>query len=121
MRHEEKLRKEAERLIKTGRMPTLQELSAAVLEARMKYANKIRRARRDKLKDDTMTCPREGQHCKRLTGTERMRFNSREEAEQFERDSQNIFYHGDVAHLCDHCGYWHLSHPEWLLQERYVQ
>jgi len=43
---EELMRREAERLIKAGKMPTLQELSAAVLEARKIYANKIRGARR---------------------------------------------------------------------------
>ena len=44
---ERELRVEAERLIKTGRMPTLTALCAAVLEARGKYANQIRRARRE--------------------------------------------------------------------------
>jgi hypothetical protein len=44
---EQKLRKEAERLIKTGKMPSLEQLCEAVLETRMTYANKIRRARRE--------------------------------------------------------------------------
>jgi hypothetical protein len=44
---EEELRREAERLIETGKMLTLQELSAAVLEARKRHANQIRRARRE--------------------------------------------------------------------------
>jgi len=35
------------RLIREGKMPTLQQLTAAVLEARRKYANQIRRARRE--------------------------------------------------------------------------
>jgi hypothetical protein len=44
---EEQMRKEAQRLIDVGKMPTLQALSAAVLEARKLYANQIRRARRE--------------------------------------------------------------------------
>ena len=44
---EQKLRKEAERLIRTGKMPSLEKLCEAVLETRMIYANKIRRARRE--------------------------------------------------------------------------
>jgi hypothetical protein len=48
---EEQMRREVERLIKTGKMPTLEELSAAVLEARKKYASKIRRARRENRED----------------------------------------------------------------------
>lgn len=44
---ERALQREAERLIKSGKMPTLDELCAAVLEARTKYANQIRRARRE--------------------------------------------------------------------------
>lgn len=45
--NEKELRREAERLIKAGKMPSLEELCAAVLEARKKYANQIRRARRE--------------------------------------------------------------------------
>lgn len=47
--NEAELKREAERLLRTGRMPTLEleELCAAVLEARKKYANQIRRARRE--------------------------------------------------------------------------
>ena len=41
------LQQEAERLIKAGKMPSLRELSAAVLEVRVKYAKLIRRARRE--------------------------------------------------------------------------
>jgi hypothetical protein len=48
---EEQMRREVKRLIKTGKMPTLEELSAAVLEARKKYANKIRRARGENRED----------------------------------------------------------------------
>jgi hypothetical protein len=44
---EQQLRKEAERLIKTGKMPSLEKLCGAVLEARKKYAVRIRRARRE--------------------------------------------------------------------------
>ena len=45
--NEQQLRKEVERLIKTGKMPSLEKLCEAVLEARMKYTVKIRRARRE--------------------------------------------------------------------------
>jgi hypothetical protein len=41
------LEAEAARLIATGKMPSLEELCAAVLETRKKYASKIRRARRE--------------------------------------------------------------------------
>jgi len=44
---QKQLQQEAERLVREGRMPSLQELCAAVLEARKEYANKIRRARRE--------------------------------------------------------------------------
>lgn len=44
---EEQMRREVERLIKRGKMPTLEELCAAVLEARKKYTLKIRRAQRE--------------------------------------------------------------------------
>ena len=45
------MRREVERLIRTCKMPTLEELSAAVLEARKKYENKIRRACRENQED----------------------------------------------------------------------
>ena len=41
------LRAEAERLLRERRMPTIEEFTAAVLEARQKYSTKIRRARRE--------------------------------------------------------------------------
>ena len=44
---EQQLRKRAEKLIREGKMPTLSELTAAILETRKVYANKIRRARRE--------------------------------------------------------------------------
>ena len=44
---QERLQREAEHLIKSGKMPSLEELCAVVLEARKKYANQIRRARRE--------------------------------------------------------------------------
>lgn len=44
---EHELRAEAERLVRSGKMPSLAELSQAVLESRKKYAVKIRRARRE--------------------------------------------------------------------------
>ena len=59
-------------------------------------------------------------HCKRIDGTLRAWFHTRAEAEAFEADPANVSYHGDVAHLCQHCGYWHLSRPEWLVAERWT-
>ena len=53
-------------------------------------------------------------HCKRSTGTERAWFRTREEAEAFANDPANPAYHGDVAHLCSKCCFYHLSKPEWL-------
>jgi len=44
---EQALRRRLKKLVKAGKLPSLEELSAAVLESRKKYANKIRRARRD--------------------------------------------------------------------------
>ena len=44
---EEQLKREADRLIAAGKMPSLEELSAVVLKMRQKYAVKIRRARRE--------------------------------------------------------------------------
>lgn len=41
---ERALQGETERLIKTGKMPTLEEVCAAVLETRRGYASQIRRA-----------------------------------------------------------------------------
>jgi hypothetical protein len=43
----DELRAEAERLLREGRMPSLEELSRAVLAARRGYSTKIRRARRE--------------------------------------------------------------------------
>ena len=43
----DQLRAEAERLLRDGNMPSLEEVAAAALAARMKYATKIRRARRE--------------------------------------------------------------------------
>jgi hypothetical protein len=44
---EEEMRRKAERLSTTGKMPSLEQLCEAVLEARKTYTNKIRRARRE--------------------------------------------------------------------------
>lgn len=44
------LRTEAERLLLDGEMPSLSELSQAVLESRKIYAIEIRRARREALR-----------------------------------------------------------------------
>ena len=41
------MKREAERLIHEGKMPTLEQLCAAVIEARKRYAVKIRSARRE--------------------------------------------------------------------------
>jgi hypothetical protein len=43
----EALQRRLKKLVKAGKLPSLEELSAAVLESRKKYANKIRRARRE--------------------------------------------------------------------------
>jgi hypothetical protein len=43
---EEQLKREAERLIATGKMPSIEKLASVVLKMRRKYANQIRRARR---------------------------------------------------------------------------
>jgi len=44
---ERKLQQEAERLIREGKMPSLEDLSKAVLEARKVYRLRILRARRE--------------------------------------------------------------------------
>lgn len=44
---QKRLQRESERLVKVGKMPSLEEVCAAVLEARKKYANQIRRAHKD--------------------------------------------------------------------------
>ena len=44
---EEQLKREADRLIANGKMPSLEKLSAVVLKMRPKYAITIRRARRE--------------------------------------------------------------------------
>ena len=62
----------------------------------------------------------ENPHCRRLDGTLRAWFLSQKEAEAFEADPAHPSYHGDVAHLCQHCGYWHLSRPQWLEAERWT-
>jgi hypothetical protein len=54
------------------------------------------------------------EHCKRSTGTERKWFFTLEEAEAFRNDLVNTAYHGDLAHLCPRCGFFHLSKLEWL-------
>jgi hypothetical protein len=44
---EQQMKREVEKLIREGRMPTLEQLCQAVLEARKKYSVAIRRARRE--------------------------------------------------------------------------
>jgi hypothetical protein len=58
-----------------------------------------------------------GNHCGRPNGLYRAWFDSREEAEAFERDPANVHYHGDVAHHCAKCGFWHVSRINWLFPE----
>jgi hypothetical protein len=53
-------------------------------------------------------------HCLRRNGTERAWFLRREEAEHFAASPANPAYHGDIAHQCAKCGFYHLSRPEWL-------
>jgi len=55
-----------------------------------------------------------GEPCKRSTGSYRAHFQTRDEAERFGRNPQNPAYHGDIAHKCRSCGWWHVSRPEWL-------
>ena len=56
--------------------------------------------------------------CKRTTGSYRAYFSSKEEAKSvLLRTPRNTAYHGDIAHLCGKCGYWHLSRAEWLVPE----
>jgi len=54
-------------------------------------------------------------HCKRSTGTDRAWFRTHEEAVAFANDPANTTYHGDIAHFCASCGFFHLSKPEWHL------
>jgi hypothetical protein len=56
-------------------------------------------------------------HCRRSNGTLRAWFHTREEAEAFEKTHEG--YHGDLAHLCGWCGFWHLARPEWLQLAEY--
>jgi hypothetical protein len=55
-------------------------------------------------------------HCKRSTGTDRAWFRTQEEAVAFANDPVNPAYHGDIAHYCAVCGFFHLSKPEWLVK-----
>ena len=48
------------------------------------------------------------------TWNERAWFFTREEAEKFAAGPSNTVYHGDIAHQCAKCGFYHLSRPEWL-------
>jgi hypothetical protein len=54
-------------------------------------------------------------HCKRSKGTDRAWFRTQEEAVAFANDRVNVHYHGDIAHRCHTCGYWHLSRIDWLI------
>lgn len=53
-------------------------------------------------------------HCKRSSGTDRAWFATREAAEAFALDPANPAYHSDVVTFCSRCGFFHLSHPDWL-------
>lgn len=44
---EEAMRRQLAKLVEEGKLPSLGDLCAAVLESRKKYANRIRRARRE--------------------------------------------------------------------------
>jgi len=44
---EEQLKREADRLVATGKMPSIEKLASVVLMIRRKYATQIRRARRE--------------------------------------------------------------------------
>ncbi len=52
--------------------------------------------------------------CRRQSGSFRAYFYTRKEAEVFAADPANPAYHGDIAHQCATCGFWHLSRVEWL-------
>jgi len=52
--------------------------------------------------------------CLRRNGTQRAWFFTRQEAEHFAASPANPAYHGDIAHQCAKCGFYHLSRPEWL-------
>ena len=67
---------------------------------------------------DFIILPNGEKHCVRSSGTSlRAWFRSREEAEAFAADPANPAYHGDVAHFCPVCEWFHLSRPEWLAPE----
>ena len=53
-------------------------------------------------------------HCKRIDGALRAWFNTRQEAESFATDPENVGYHGDVVTFCARCGFFHLSNESWL-------
>ena len=53
-------------------------------------------------------------YCLRRKGTPRAWFLNREEAEHFAASPTNPAYHGDIAHECAKCGFYHLSRAEWL-------
>ena len=55
--------------------------------------------------------------CRRITGQFRAYFESRETAEAFASNPANTAYHGDIAHECHICGWFHLSRPEWLIRD----
>jgi hypothetical protein len=57
------------------------------------------------------------ERCKRSNGTERAWFHTRGEAEAFAQHPANRAYHGDIAHTCGKCGFWHLSQPSWLFPQ----
>jgi len=65
--------------------------------------------KREKTEMDILT------HCKRSTGTDRAWFHTHAEAVAFANDPANVHYHGDIAHFCPKCGFYHLSKPEWLV------
>lgn len=122
---QKRLQREAARLIKSGKMPSLEELCAAVLEARKKYANQIRRARREARGKEAVNFGERGhahrasvavyggqvKHCLRSNGTARASFNSPEDGAAY-RDTHPA-YTGDIVVFCRHCGLFHCSNPNW--------
>jgi hypothetical protein len=124
---QKRLQREADRLIKSGKMPSLKDVCRAVLEARKSYASQIRRARREARGKEVVNFGERGhahrasvavsggrvKHCLRSTGTERAWFNSPEEAAAFRETHPD--YAEDVIVFCPKCGgLFHLSHPSWL-------
>jgi hypothetical protein len=57
-------------------------------------------------------------HCKRIDGSLRAWFTSKQAAEDFAEVTPG--YGGDIAHLCSACGFWHCARPSWLASPEYL-